>query len=192
MSLAAQEPYLDPEAYLIAEQASDIRHEYVGGQLFAMAGAGEAHNRIAGNLFFHIRSVTRGTPCGAFVADMKVRVEKHDAFYYPDVVLTCDQDDRESLYKQAPCLIVEVLSPSTEVIDRREKLIAYRTLTSLRYYMLVSQERRQVELYSLGADAIWRHQVFEEEGELRLACGDLEIGFSLADVYEDVELKATD
>ncbi|NEV64462.1 Uma2 family endonuclease [Thiorhodococcus minor] len=189
MSLAAQEPYLDPEEYLIAEQASDIRHEYVAGQLFAMPGAGEAHNRIAGNLFFHIRSVTRGTPCGAFVADMKVRIETHDAFYYPDVVLTCDRDDRESLYKQAPCLIAEVLSPSTEAIDRREKLIAYRTLPALRYYMLVSQERRQAELYSLGSGGAWRHQVVEEEGELRLECGGLEIGFSLADVYEDVELN---
>lgn len=99
-----------------------------------MAGAGEAHNRIAGNLFSYLRAATRGTTRGVFISDMKVRVMAHDAFCYPDVLLTCDPDDRESLYKSAPCLIAEVLSPSTEVIDRREKLIAYRALPSLRDY----------------------------------------------------------
>ncbi|EGV32456.1 protein of unknown function DUF820 [Thiorhodococcus drewsii AZ1] len=188
MSLAAHILDIDPDDYLTSEQSSDIRHEYVAGRLFAMAGAGEAHNRIAGNVFFHLRGVTRGTTCAAFISDMKVRVLKHDAFYYPDVLLTCDRDDSASLYKQAPCLIVEVLSPSTEVIDRREKLIAYRTLGSLRYYMLISQERRQVELYSLGTDGLWRHQVFDQEGDLRFRCGDLDIAFSLTDIYEDVAL----
>ncbi len=188
MSLVERVPYIDPDAYLAAEQSSDIRHEYVAGQLFAMAGAGEAHNRIAGNVFFHLRTTARGTPCGVFINDMKVKVQARDAFYYPDVLLTCDRDDGASLYKQAPCFIAEILSPSTEVIDRREKLIAYRTLSALRYYMLVSQERRQVELYSLDADGFWTHQVFEQDGEIEIQCGDLDIAFSLADVYEDVEL----
>ncbi|EXJ17034.1 Uma2 family endonuclease [Imhoffiella purpurea] len=188
MNLAEQIPCVTMEDYLTGEQSSDIRHEYVAGRLFAMAGAGEAHNRIAGNVFFHLRAATRGTPCGAFISDMKARVQKHDAFYYPDVLLTCDGEDGAALYKEAPCLIVEVLSPSTEVIDRREKLIAYRTLEALRYYILVSQERRQVELYSLGADEVWRHQIFEQEGDLRFQCGGLDIAFSLDDIYEDVEL----
>lgn len=188
MSQTAHVPYIDPDAYLSGEQTSDIRHEYVAGQVFAMAGAGEAHNRIAGNIFFHLRAATRGTPCGVFISDMKARVVSHDAFYYPDVLLTCDREDSASLYKEAPCLIVEVLSPSTEVIDRREKLIAYRSLAALRYYMLVSQERRQVEFYSLAEDGLWRHQIFEQNGEIEILCGDLGIAFSLADVYEDVEL----
>ncbi len=188
MSLAEKIPQIDPDEYLTAEQSSDIRHEYVAGQLFAMAGAGETHNRISLNLAFHLRAAARGTPCGVFISDMKVKVEKHDAFYYPDVLLTCDRDDSASLYKQSPCLIAEVLSPSTEIIDRREKLIAYRTLSSLRYYLLISQERRQAEVYSLDANGSWRHQVFEQDGEIQIRCGDLDIAFSLADVYEDVEL----
>ncbi|HYN79752.1 MAG TPA: Uma2 family endonuclease, partial [Lamprocystis sp. (in: g-proteobacteria)] len=145
MNQTAQCLTISVEEYLQGEPASPIRHEYIAGQVFAMAGAGEAHNRIAGNLFFHLRAATRGTPCGVFINDMKVRVTTHDAFYYPDVLLTCDPRDRESLYKEAPCLIAEVLSPSTEVIDRREKLIAYRTLEALRYYLLVAQDRRRVE-----------------------------------------------
>ena len=191
MSLPAQLPYLSPDDYLTDEQASDIRHEYVGGQVFAMAGAGEKHNRIAGNLFFQLRSVTRGTPCGVFMSDMKVRILAHDAFYYPDVVLTCNRQDTASLYKEKPCLIAEVLSPSTEIIDRREKLIAYRTLESLRYYLLVSQDRRRIELYTRNADGIWQHRIIEQDGELAFDCGELRIAFAMADVYEDVTLDAT-
>ncbi|WP_295388901.1 Uma2 family endonuclease [uncultured Thiodictyon sp.] len=189
MNLPAQIPTLSVPDYLEGEQESPIRHEYVAGRVVAMAGAGEAHNRIAGNLFFHLRSATRGTPCGVFVSDMKVRVATHDAFYYPDVVLTCDPTDRESLYKASPCLIAEVLSPSTETIDRREKLLAYRALTALRYYLLVAQDRRLVEVYQRGADGSWHYQAIED-GELAFACGDLDIRFTLADLYEDVVLPA--
>jgi Uma2 family endonuclease len=174
--------------YLEGEQASPIRHEYVAGQVFAMAGAGANHNRISLNIAFHLRSATRGTPCGVFISDMKVRVAAHDAFYYPDVLLTCDPTDRESLYKGAPCLIAEVLSPSTEVTDRREKLLAYRALEALRYYLLVSQDRRLVELYRRDGEGGWRYEVIED-GELAFDCGDLAIAFTLADIYEDVALE---
>ncbi|MBK1718035.1 Uma2 family endonuclease [Thiocystis violacea] len=188
MSLAAPIQYIDPEDYLLDEQSRDIRHEYVAGELFAMAGAGEVHNRIAGNLFFHIRLVTRGTPCGVFMTDMKVRVDSHDAFYYPDVVLTCDPEDGASLYKSAPCFIAEVLSPSTESIDRREKLIAYRTLEALRYYLLVSQTSRRVECYERDESGVWGHRVLEADGELSFVCGDRRFVLTLADLYEDVVL----
>ncbi len=190
MSLAGPIQYIGSEEYLLAEQSRDIRHEYVAGELFAMAGAGEVHNRIAGNLFFHIRSATRGTPCGVFISDMKVRVESHDAFYYPDVLLTCDPEDGASLYKSAPCFIAEVLSPSTEIIDRREKLIAYRTLDALRYYLLVSQTSRRVECYEREESGVWRHRILEQDGELRFDCGDQRLTLTLADLYEDVVMAS--
>lgn len=190
MNLPAQAYPVSVEEYLYGEQSSDVRHEYVAGQVFAMAGAGEAHNRIAGNLFFHLRAAARGTPCGVFISDMKVRVAEHDAFYYPDVLLTCDPEDREPLYKTAPCLIAEVLSPSTEVIDRREKLIAYRALDSLRYYLLVAPDGYRVELYTREADGRWRHEIHQHDGRLEFRCGELRIAFSLADIYEDVVLEA--
>ena len=189
MNLAAQEtPAFSHQEYLEGEQRSDIRHEYLAGQVFAMAGAGEKHNRIAGNLFFHLRAATRGKPCGVFISDMKLLVEQNDAYYYPDVMLTCDPADSESLYKRLPCLIVEVLSPSTEAIDRREKLIAYRNLSSLRYYLLVSQEKRQVECYVRDAENRWRLTVCDNEGTLEIICDDLKVNFSLDDIYEDVRL----
>ena len=189
MNQTAECPSISVDEYLRGEPVSDIRHEYVAGQVFAMAGAGEAHNRISLNIAFHLRAATRGTPCGVFISDMKVRVAARDAFYYPDVLLTCDPQDRETLYKESPCLIAEVLSPSTEIIDRREKLIAYRTLDALRYYLLVAQDRRRVELYRRTADGDWCHEIIED-GTLAFECAGLHLGFSLADIYEDVVLTA--
>ena len=188
MNPAAQMPLISVADYLEGEQQSPIRHEFVAGRVFAMAAAGETHNRISLNLAFHLRAATRGTPCGVFISDMKVRVAAHDAFYYPDVLLTCDPSDRESMYKTAPCLIAEVLSPSTEVIDRREKLLAYRALDALRYYLLVSQDRRLVEVYRRAADGDWRYEVVEA-GDMAIDCADLAIRFTLADLYEDVALS---
>lgn len=179
---------IDVEAYLAGEQYSDIRHEYVAGQVFAMAGASEAHNRISLNLAFHLRIVARGTPCGVFIGDMKIRVAAHDAFYYPDVILTCASEDTEQFYKVAPCLIAEVLSPTTELIDRREKLIAYRALPALSYYLLIAQERRLVELYRRTADDQWLYQVYEETGEIEIGCPPLHPHLTLEALYEDVVL----
>jgi len=110
--------------YLAGEELPGPRHEYVAGQVFAMAGATKTHGTIAGNIFFRLRAELRGTPCRAWVADMKVNVAAADTYYYPDVVATCAEEDLRSDSPQsfvtAPKLIVEVLSPSTEKIDRRE------------------------------------------------------------------------
>lgn len=189
MNLAAQERFaISVQEYLEGEQRSEIRHEYVGGQVFAMAGAGEKHNRISLNIAFHLRAAARGKDCGVFISDMKVRVAQGEAYYYPDVMATCDPNDSESLYKRLPCLIVEVLSPSTDAIDRREKLIAYRSLPSLRYYLLVSQDFRQVECHARDADNRWVTTVAEDSGVLEIVCDDLKANFTLDDIYEDVPL----
>jgi len=188
MPATAQQLLIEVEDYLAGEQLSPVRHEYVAGQVFAMAGASETHNRISLNLAFHLRAAARGTPCGVFIGDMKVHVSAHNAFYYPDVLLGCAPEDKAPFHKTAPCLIAEVLSPATELTDRREKLIAYRALPALRYYLLIAQERRLVELYSRDESGAWRHQLFEEHGEIRLDCPPLQPCLTLADLYEDVVL----
>jgi Uma2 family endonuclease len=188
MNLAAQEYLIPIQEYLDGEQRSEIRHEYLAGRVYAMAGAGEKHNRIAGNLFFHLRAAARGKACGVFISDMKVRVEQNDAYYYPDVMVTCDPQDTESLYKHSPCLVVEVLSPTTEAIDRREKLIAYRTLPSLRYYLLVSQDKRQIECFTRTPDDRWNTVIIENVGILEILCDGLVANISLDEIYEDVRL----
>jgi len=188
MNLAIPERHIPIPEYLEGETRSDIRHEYVAGKVYAMAGAGEKHNRISLNIAFHLRAAARGKPCGVFISDMKVRVEKNEAFYYPDVLVTCDPEDTESLYKRSPCLIVEVLSPSTEAIDRREKFFAYRNLPSLRHYLLVSQDQRRVEWHSRDESGGWLFSLLENTGIIEISCAGLQAIFSLDDIYEDVPL----
>lgn len=106
--------------YLEGEQISPVRHEYVDGRVYAMVGASDVHGLIAGSIFFALRSQLRGRPCQVFIADMKVRVAsaQEERFYYPDVLVSCDPEDRQRSYRNAPCLIVEVLSAATERLDR--------------------------------------------------------------------------
>ena len=131
------------EKYLNLEQDAEIRHEYVAGQIYAMASASEAHNLIVGNIFALLRPHLRGSSCRSFVSDMKVKVkmQQADIFYYPDLLVTCDPNDNEKYFKTNPNLIVEVLSDSTQTTDRREKRINYQTIDSLQEYVLVSQNR---------------------------------------------------
>lgn len=178
-------PSLSADDYLEGELKSDIRHEFVNGEVYAMAGAGEVHNLIAGNVFSRLRAATRGGPCRVFIFDMKVRVAAWNAFYYPDILLTCDPSDTQSYFKERPCLIVEVLSPSTEGIDRREKMLAYRTLPSLREYVLISCDERLIEVYRRGEDEAWSVETLGEGDLLRLECAG--VSMTLDEVYEDVQ-----
>ena len=169
MTLAAQIPSASPEDYLALEADSQLKHEYLDGQIVAMAGAGERHNRIALNAAFRLRAAARGTPCGVFISDMKLRVEATSAFYYPDAMLVC-ADDGHPLYKTRPCVIVEVLTPSTAAIDQREKWLAYRTLPSLGVYLLVDAERRHADYWQRGGDGQWRQDRLDEDDVLTLDC----------------------
>src|SRR5262249_2228183 len=111
----------------------DVRPEFVAGQLFAMAGASEEHNLIAGNVFAALRAHLRGKECVLFTFDMKVRVylSAADLFYSPDVMVTCDQRDNDRYFKRFPQVLVEVLSPETERTDRREKFVSHTQIESL-------------------------------------------------------------
>jgi len=188
MNVAVVQRVIPVQEYLEGELQSAVRHEYLAGEVYAMAGAGEKHGRIGLNLAFHLRAASRGGPCGVFMSDMKVRVNHSDGFYYPDVLVTCDAQDTQPYYKQFPCLIAEVLSPATEAIDRREKLLAYRQLPSLLHYLLVSQEQRLVEWHSRDDQGRWLLTVLEGSGVLDLACRDWRVSVSLDDLYEDVKL----
>lgn len=139
--------YISVEDYLEQEEKSSILHEYVAGRIFAMSGASDFHNLIGGNLFALLRSHIRGTSCFVYQSGMKVRVEVTDIFYYPDVFVTCEPAKANTYFKEKPCLIIEILSPSTEIIDRREKLVNYFKLESLREYALVSQDQMRIDIY---------------------------------------------
>ena len=176
------------EEYLELEKTSEIRHEYLGGQVFAMSGGSKEHNLIAGNIYSRFRSHLRGGSCSVFMADMKVNIkpisQNKNIYYYPDVVVTCDSDDQDRYSLNYPCLIIEVLSPSTEITDRREKLINYRDLESLQEYVLVSQYEVKVEIYRKNNQGNWSMQILGKEDELRLDSINLTI--TMTEIYEDV------
>ena len=141
--------------YLKAEEKASVRHEYVDGYVFAMSGATQAHNRICTNLLALLHSQLRGGPCSVYAADMKVQIQAANSYYYPDLVVSCEAYDAKSVVLKHPVLVIEVLSPSTASTDKREKLIAYQKLASLKEYVIVYQDRKQVLLYRRGADDIW-------------------------------------
>lgn len=172
------------EDYLADEQASEVRHEYIAGQLFAMVGATRAHNTIALNIGALLHAHLRGGPCHAFMADMKVRVELVEAFYYSDIVVSCEPRDDQALFLSAPTLIVEVLSPATESTDRREKRLAYQRLKSLEEYVLVAQDTRRIEVYRRSDAGVWEVDTYEDNETAWLRSLDLEV--SLTAVYEGV------
>jgi len=170
------------EDYLEFEKTAREKHEFVDGQLFMMAGASDRHNRLSGRLYAQLLS-TEVPPCRAFIADMKVETPSGQG-YYPDVLVVCDETDDHPYVKKKPCLIIEVLSDSTEAIDRGEKLNNYRHFESLQAYLLVNQVTKRLELFRRNDDGSLRYDVFEEGDKVTLPCGDATI--SVDDLYANL------
>ncbi len=178
--------YVSYEDYLAYEQRSDDKHEYVAGQVYAMVGTTDRHNLIALNIAAYLRTKLHGGPCRVFMSDVKVRIEVANASYYPDVFVTCDGRDLDPYVKRYPCMVVEVLSPSTEGTDRREKLLNYRQLDSLQEYVLVDSDRRRIEVYRREADGGW--VVDTLSGDEALELKSVAVALPLAEVYAEVSV----
>jgi len=180
--------YISKEEYLLLEENSPIKHEYRQGQVYAMAGASNVHVLIAGNLYVLLRNHLRGRGCLPYISDTKVNIESLDTYYYPDVVVTCDQRDRAfKNFLRYPCLIIEVLSDTTEAFDRGDKFADYRNLESLQEYVLVSQTRKRVECFRRNTEGLWVLYSYGEGDKIHLATVDFEC--AVLDVYEDVDLS---
>jgi Uma2 family endonuclease len=184
--IASQIPnYIDPEEYLTQEENNLTKHEYMNGEIYAMAGASDAHITISLNLASALRNHLRGKSCRVYMADMKTYIETTNTFYYPDIIVTCDARDREfSNYKKYPCLIVEVLSPKTEAFDRGDKFYNYQQLETLQEYVLISQKHQRLELFRRNQEGLWTLQFYVSNSELNLES----IGFKITidALYEDV------
>lgn len=187
MSASPQTRYLSEQDYLTLEAQSDSKHEYVAGDCYAMAGAGEKHNRIALNIALILRIAARGGSCGVFVSDMKCRVGQGRFYYYPDVMLACNKADNAEFYKEQPCLIAEVQSPRTERIDRHEKWLVYSKIPSLRYYLLVDSLQMKAEYFLRDQAGTWQDGILEHGQTLAIACDGYHATLTLADIYEDVQ-----
>lgn len=184
---ATPDHYLTPEQYLALEARSDVRHEYIDGQVYAMAGGSKAHNLISLNIAVGLRSQLT-PPCQTFMVDMKVMARENSRYYYPDVVVTCDDpNDLEGDRVQAPALIVEVLSESTESFDRGDKFHDYSGLPSLQAYLLVSSRHYVVDYFQRQTAQHWL--VSTHVGlQSVIAIESLNLTLSLADIYATVDL----
>jgi Uma2 family endonuclease len=170
--------------YLHGEETAKQKSEFVDGEIYAMTGGSARHNRISINLTVNLDVATRSTPCEVFMADMKVKVEAHRAFYYPDVILSCPEGDEHPLYRSAPCLLAEVLSPGTAKIDEREKWLHYRDIPSLKYYLLIDSETRHARVLIRDSDGGWLEQTLDEDDIVAIECDGVKTSICLDDLYE--------
>jgi Uma2 family endonuclease len=176
MGVAAEKLHMSASDFLAWDATQTLRHEFVAGEVFAMAGAGEAHVTVALNVAMALRQHLAGSPCRTFISDMKLHVDAADAFFYPDVMVTCSAADAgDPLIKREPLLLVEVLSPATAAYDRGDKFAAYRTLPGLREYLLVDTDSRRCDLYRKGDDGLWVLHPFEPGQALQLETVRLEL-----------------
>lgn len=163
------------------EERSDVRHEYVDGFIHALAGETERHNLLVLNIAFLLRAVARGRSCRVVTENVKLHIAAINKIYYPDVMVLCEPGDDHPSIKRRPCFIAEVLSPSTEATDRREKLEAYRMVPGLQTYALVDPHRRYVEVHQ-NAGGIWRALATQGDGIVVIPC--LDASLSLDGLYE--------
>ena len=169
MGAVAEKLQMTAQDFLAWDATQTVRHEFIAGEVFAMAGAGEAHVTAALNVAMALRQHLAGTPCRTFITDMKLRVDAADAFFYPDVMVSCSAADAaDPMVKRDPVLLVEVLSPATAAYDRGDKFAAYRRLPGLREYLLVDTDSRRCDLYRKGADGLWVLHPVEPGQGLRL------------------------
>ena len=177
--------YISPEEYLKLEELSQVKHEYIQGETYAMAGASDAHVTLSVNLVTLLRNHVRGSGCRVYMSDMKARIESRNIYYYPDVMVTCDERDKAfQSFKRHPCLIIEVLSTGTEGFDRGDKFADYQNLETLQEYVLISQKRQRVECFRRNTEGLWVLHSYTQGSEIHLASVDFRT--SMDAIYEDV------
>ena len=189
MSTAEKRRYT-PEEYLAFKRASETRHEYLNGEIFAMVGGSRDHYQIVSNLLSYLRPRLREKGCEVFQSDMRVKVSPSGLYTYPDVVIVCGEPERENDTLLNPNVLIEVLSPSTENYDRGAKAEQYRTLSSLKAHVLVSQDRYHVEVFSRQPENTWLlNEISREEDSLHLPT--LDFSIPMSEVYHGVEITAS-
>ena len=176
--------YISPDEYLLGEELSVDKHEYLNGVVYMMAGASAGHDRITMNISGELHALLRGKPCEAFSADTRVhvRTETAEFYYYPDVTVDCTGRANDSRYSESPRVIFEVLSPATERVDRGEKLQNYQRLASLEAYVLVDQLRVAVTTYRRTTTGWETELLVEKDDVLALGCVDCQL--PLTAIYE--------
>lgn len=185
---ALQQPRLTLKEYLVWEEQQPGRHEYHRGEVFAMAGGKRIHGDVVTNLVRELSIRLKGSPCRVYCESMKVQVGD-DTILYPDVFVTCHRADlsTEQVF-QAPTVVIEVLSPSTQSYDRSAKFALYRELASLREYVLIDPETHRIDAFRQESDGRWMLVDPHRVGVLELRS--IEVSIPLAEVFDGVDPPA--
>lgn len=178
------------DEYLAFEEENPVRHEFVGGRVFAMApGVARPHGRIGMNIANRLANAAGDGPCRVYQSDVKALID--DIVYYPDVMVACGPEPENPYYEDAPCFIAEVLSPSTRTIDLREKAPNYRKLPSLQLLLIINQSARRVDRFWRDAAGVWLLEVIIGQGEIPVPCpvpADGPLVLTLDEIYRGVTL----
>lgn len=190
---AALKPKLTIAEYLARERAADFKSEYYRGETFAMAGASREHNTVKENLIVELGMRLKGSPCRTYSSDQRVKVSATGLYTYPDIVIVCgrpeyDPDDPDTLVN--PVAVIEVLSPATERYDRGAKFRQYQQLSSVREYVLVSQEEPVIERFVRQPDGNWLLTVITGLTS-EVAFVTTPVRVAMADIYNGVEFTPT-
>lgn len=174
------------DEYFDFEERSSTKHEYIDGEVFEMSGVTRRHNDIAGNIYIRLRTAARGGPCRVHISEVKLRADP--VIYVPDVIVACGSPPEDERIEDAPCLVVEVLSPSTYLTDRREKRLVYKRIPSVRAYWIVDQMQRRVDAHIRNPGGQWHHEAVVESGSVSVPCAPLDMAMTLDEIYEGVTL----
>ena len=186
MALPAPAPRFTADDYLVWEATQSEKHEYVAGEVFAMGGATRAHVTIALNIAGALADKLEDTPCRTFMSDMKLQIQAATAYFYPDVMVACNEVDRRAdQFVTSPSLIIEVISPTSAGYDRGDKFAAYRRLPSLEQYIVVDPEQRRLESFTRTAERQWLLQ--DVAPETPLVIPSLEISLPWARVFRNLD-----
>lgn len=188
MGLPKLKTKINVEDYLENEKISPVKHEYVDGEVFAMAGMSDRHNRIAMNITTALDNHLRDSPCEPFSSDIKVQATRN-VFYYPDILVSCEENPESPYFRNEPILIIEITSPSTEKIDRHEKLLFYLQMPSVQEYVIVSQQKMAVEVHRCQPDGRWITYYFNESDDT-VEFASIELTLPLTEIYRRVKFES--
>lgn len=182
--------YVTAEEFLALESSSKSKNEYVDGEVFAMSGGTQAHSLLATNITHVLKFKLKGSHCRVYGSDLLVRIDATNSFYYPDAIVDCGDYVKDSIFTKTPAVIFEVASRSTAAIDRREKLVAYKRIPSLKAYVIVQQSRKQIEIHRKDASGNWSIEQPEPTGHFELEiCEGTKFDIDMHDIYESAELS---
>ena len=172
---------------LVSEKSSPVRHEYVEGEVVAMAGASDNHARISSNLIALLVTHLRNSTCDTFANDIKVRV-RQNVYYYPDILVSCEENPENQYFRNNPTLIIEIISKLTARVDRTEKVFLYQQIPSLQEYVVIDQYRMEVQVHRRQENGGWITYFFNESDDIvEFTSVDLQI--PLPEIYRRVTFE---